>query len=137
MTNTQRSGSHDRLTSERQRLKLTQEKVAAATGVSTATLIGYEQGLRSPPTEFTSRLLPLGFDVHYVMFGSSSSDFASDTLDWELLGRIVTAIYAWCKSRGFEMKPEKFGEVLRILYNESRRQPAEVFDVGRVLKLVA
>ena len=137
MTNPQRGSAPDRLASERQRLKLTQAEVAAATGVSTSTLIGYEQGLRSPPTEYTGRLRALGFDIHYLMFGAPSADFASDTLDWELLGRIVTAIYAWCQSRGFEMKPDKFGEVLRLLYNESRRQPTEVFDVGRVLKLVA
>lgn len=137
MTNSQRDGSHARLASERQRLKLTQAEVAAATGVSTSTLIGYEQGLRSPPTDYTGRLRGLGFDVHFLMFGTPSADFASDTLDWELLGRSVTAIVAWCQSRGFEIKPEKFGEVLRIVYNESRRQSDKQFDVGRVLKLVA
>ncbi len=137
VTNPQRQGPHDRLTSERQRLKLTQVEVAAATGVSTPTVIGYEQGLRSPPTEYTGRLRALGFDVHYLMFGSTSADFASDTLDWELLGNVVTAINTWCQSRGFEMKQEKYGEVLRLLYNESRRHCPEEFDVGRVLKLVA
>ena len=137
MINHQHRGSHDRLASERQRLKFTQAEVAAATGVSTSTQIGYEQGLRSPPTEYTGRLRELGFDVHFLIFGTSSADFASDTLDWELLGRIVTAVFAWCQSRGFEMKAEKFGEVLRVIYNESRRQPAEEFDVGRILSLVA
>ena len=131
-------GLASRLTSERQRLQLTQAQVATATGLSTASQIGYEQGLRSPPTDYTCRLRDLGVDVHYVMYGVSSEDFAADTLDWELLGRIVVAVTSWCESRGFEMKAEKFGEVLRLLYNEYRRRPdVQVMDVGRVLQLVA
>ena len=137
MNTKNQQNAHERLSSERQRLRLTQAEVAAATGVSAATLIGYEQGLRSPSTEYASRLHSLGYDVHYVMFGESSANFAADVLDWDLLGRVVTAIHAWCQSRGLEMKPEKFGEVLRIVYNESQRRPEEEFDVGRVLKLVA
>jgi len=138
MIKTQQEDFSRRLAAERQRLQLTQAEVAAFSGVSPATQIGYEQGLRSPSTEYTGRLRDLGFDVHYVMFGESSEDLASDTLDWELVGRIVSAVSAWCQSRGFEMKPEKYGEVIRLLYNEYRRKPAtEVLDVGRLLKLVA
>lgn len=127
-----------RLAGERQRLQLTQAEVAGAAGVSSATQIGYEQGLRSPPTDYTVRLRELGFDVHFVMFGQASEDEASDRLDWELVGRIVSAVSIWCQARGFEMRPEKFGEVIRLIYNEYRRKPAtEALDVERILKLVA
>lgn len=127
-----------RLVSERQRLQLTQARMASAAGVSTASQIGYEQGLRAPPTDYTSQLQTLGVDVHYVMFGVRMEDFASDTLDWELMGRIGVAVTSWCASRGFEIRADKFGEVLRLLYNECRRRPRhEPVDVSRVLKLVA
>ena len=128
---------HERLTRERQRLKLTQAALAAATGVSTPTVVGYEQGQRSPPTSFTTQLRGLGFDVHYVMYGQPAPDFAADALDWELVGRITTEIFGWCRANGLDLKPEKFGEVLRILYNESRRSTEGPVEVGRVLKLVA
>jgi len=128
---------HERLIRERQRLKLTQAALAAATGVSTPTVVGYEQGQRSPPTTFTTQLRGLGFDVHYVMFGAPAPDFAADVLDWELVGRITTEIFSWCREHGLDVKSEKFGEVLRILYNESRRSSEVTIDVGRVLRLVA
>ena len=128
---------HERLTRERQRLKLTQAALAVATGVSTPTVVGYEQGHRSPPTSFTVQLQALGFDVHYVMYGQPAPDFAADVLDWELVGWITVEIFRWCRANGLDLKPEKFGEVLRILYNESRRSTDGPVEVGRVLKLVA
>ena len=138
MTKDQYKDFGRRLAGERQRLQLTQAGVAGAAGVSAATQIGYEQGLRSPPTDYTARLRELGFDVHLVMFGQASEDEASDRLDWGLVGRIVSAVSSWCQTRGFEMRPEKFGEVIRLIYNEYRRKPAtEVLDVERILKLVA
>lgn len=138
MIKDQQNGFGRRLAGERQRLQLTQAEVAGAAGISAATQIGYEQGLRFPPTDYTARLRELGFDVHFVMFGQASEDEASDRLDWELVGRIVSAVSSWCQTRGFEMRPEKFGEVIRLIYNEYRRKPAtEVLDVERILKLVA
>lgn len=138
MTNIQKEDFGRRLAAERQRLQLTQAEVANSAGVSAATHIGYEQGLRSPSTEYTTHLKELGFDVHFVMFGHSSEALASDILDWELVGRIVSAVTSWCQARGFEMKPEKFGEVIRLIYNERKRKPvAEALDVERILKLVA
>jgi transcriptional regulator with XRE-family HTH domain len=129
---------HRRLISERQRLKLTQQQVATIAGVSVPTQIGYEQGLRSPPSEYMAKLHEPGFDVLFVLLGESTTDLAADAIDWVLMGRIVTAVNAWCASRGVEMSPGKSGPVLRLLYNEFRRKPADAsMDVGVVLELLA
>jgi hypothetical protein len=77
-----------------------------------------------------ARLRELGVDVHFVMFGQASQDEASDRLDWQLVGRIVSVLSSWCQNRGYEMRPDKCGEVIRLLYNEHVPKPAtEVIDV--------
>lgn len=130
------AGLSGRLTSERQRLRLSQAEMAKKTGRARASQVGYEQGIRSPSVDYMCRLRALGVDINFVMFGVSSADFAVDNLDWELLGRIVIVTTNWCQSRGFEMKPEKFGEVLRILYNEHNRRPdTQELAVDRALQL--
>jgi transcriptional regulator with XRE-family HTH domain len=131
-------GFHDRLSSERRRLKRTQADVATSAGVSTPTQVAYEQGVRSPPMDYLCRLRTLGFDFVYLMFDQSSADFAVEKLDWEVMAKIILAVEAWCRLREVEIDPDKMGEVLRLLYNECRRQSeVEPFDVGRILKLVA
>ena len=141
MTDTQRqaglAGLAGRLISERRRLQLTRAQLAAAVGSSGASQTGYEQGDRYPPTDYMCQLRGLGVDVLYVMFGESSQDFVADNLDWELLGRIVAAITRWCQSSGSDLKPEKFGKVFRLLYEEHRRRPdAQEMEVGSILELV-
>lgn len=125
-----------RLASERHRLQLTQAAVADAAGVSVPSQIGYEQGARSPPTDYIVLLRDVGFDPHFLMFGQTAADFAFDTLDWGLVGRIVNATLAWCETNGAVLSEERLAESTRLLYNEYRRKPeTQAINVDRVLRL--
>ena len=59
----------DRFKSERERLALTQPRVADLTGVGKTTVINWEKGLSSPTAVQLSALAEVGLDVLYVVTG--------------------------------------------------------------------
>ena len=59
----------DRFKSERERLALTQPRVADLTGVGKTTVINWEKGLSSPTAVQLSALAEVGLDVLYVITG--------------------------------------------------------------------
>lgn len=59
----------DRFRSERERLSLTQPRVAELTGVGKTTVINWEKGLSSPTAVQLSVLADAGLDVLYVITG--------------------------------------------------------------------
>ena len=62
----------DRFKSERERLALTQPRVADLTGVGKTTVINWEKGLSSPTAVQLSALAEVGLDVLYVITGQRS-----------------------------------------------------------------
>lgn len=62
-------GLADRFKSERERLALTQPRVADLTGVGKTTVINWEKGLSSPTAIQLSALAEVGLDVLYVVTG--------------------------------------------------------------------
>ena len=64
--------SHERFKSERDRLALTQPRVAELAGVGKTTVINWEKGLSSPTAVQLSALAEVGFDVLYVITGQRS-----------------------------------------------------------------
>lgn len=122
---------------ERQRLGLTQARVAILAGVSTPTQVAYEQGVRTPSALYVSRLSAHGFDCEFLLLAERTSDFVSDRFDWSLLGEVLAAIDEWCELRGVGIAEHKRGEVTRLIYEEYRRSATRSFDVGRILSLVA
>ena len=116
----------------------TQAEVAAIGQVSVPTQVAYERGARTPSTDYLRRLRSAGFDVWHLLFDESTGDFVAENVDWNLLGRIAAAMQDWCISRRVEIRADKFGELLRVIYNEYRRKPATTsLDVGRILRLVS
>ena len=59
----------DRFKSERERLALTQPRVAELTGVGKTTVINWEKALSSPTAVQLSALAEVGLDVLYVITG--------------------------------------------------------------------
>lgn len=59
----------DRFKSERERLALTQPRVAELTGVGKTTVINWEKALSSPTAVQLSALAEIGLDVLYVVTG--------------------------------------------------------------------
>lgn len=59
----------DRFKGERERLALTQPRVATLTGVGKTTVINWEKGLSSPTALQLSALAEVGLDVLYVVTG--------------------------------------------------------------------
>jgi transcriptional regulator with XRE-family HTH domain len=67
----------ERLKEERKRLKITQEKLAEAGGVTKRTIIYYEQNKISPPDDFLNKInenVP-GIDVTYIYTGVKKEVF--------------------------------------------------------------
>lgn len=127
-----------RLGAERHRLRMTQVEVAAIGAVSSPTQVAYEQGARSLAMEYLRRLRPAGFDVWHLLFEESFADAAIDAVDWDLIIKLRDAMNEWCTSRGVEIRANKQGEVLRLLYSDYRRKPnGSSIEVDRILKLVA
>lgn len=62
----------DRFKSERERLALTQPRVADLAGVGKTTVINWEKGLSSPTAVQLSALAEVGLDVLYVITGQRS-----------------------------------------------------------------
>lgn len=60
---------HERFKAERERLGLTQPRVAALTGVGKTTVINWEKGSSSPTAVQLSALAECGLDVLYVVTG--------------------------------------------------------------------
>lgn len=63
----------ERLKEERERLKLTQDAFAAIGNISKRAQINYEQGVRSPDTEYLYALSTIGIDVQYIITGQRST----------------------------------------------------------------
>lgn len=63
---------HERFKAERERLGLTQPKVAALTDVGKTTVINWEKGTSSPTAVQLSALADVGLDVLYVVTGKFS-----------------------------------------------------------------
>jgi transcriptional regulator with XRE-family HTH domain len=126
-----------RLALERQRLGLTQARMAALAGISTPTQVAYEHGARTPSALYVSRLAEHGLDVQFVLLGESSNDFVSARFDWARLGEVLVAVEEWCDSHRVRIAGHKRGEVMRLIYEEYRRCTTGLPDVGRILSIVA
>ncbi len=67
----------DRFKSERERLALTQPRVADLAGVGKTTVINWEKGLSSPTAVQLSALAEVGLDVLYVITGQRTGGAAA------------------------------------------------------------
>ncbi|MGQ7242797.1 XRE family transcriptional regulator [Salinicola sp. V024] len=60
----------ERLRQERTRLGMSQEDFGAIGGVKKVAQSNYETGKRHPDTAYLERILQIGVDVHFVLYGS-------------------------------------------------------------------
>jgi len=60
-----------RIKEERERLHLTQAKLAAACGIGRRTLVDWEKGKSSPTAVQLSALLEMGFNIVYILTGET------------------------------------------------------------------
>lgn len=127
-----------RLRLERTRLKLSQAQLAAAGGVSTPSQIGYEQGNRMPVIDYLQGVMAVGVDAGFILTGVPKRVASGESLDWDLLRKIVTGIDEWCGDHEVEIAAEKLGELLKVLYLRfAAAQRVERKELESVLKLVA
>lgn len=57
----------ERIKEERTRLGYTREEVGDRTGITTRTIISYEQGARKPSVEFLMAFAEIGADPYYIL----------------------------------------------------------------------
>lgn len=69
----------ERIESERKRMKLTQEEVAAACGVVRRTQGLYEANHRHPDALYLQRADLLGFDIYFIVTGKPARPGAKGT----------------------------------------------------------
>lgn len=68
------TGIGPRLREERVRLKLSQSALGAIGGVETNAQGNYENGSRSPKSDYLLRIIAAGVDINYVMTGTRPRD---------------------------------------------------------------
>ncbi|SDK77895.1 Peptidase S24-like [Modicisalibacter muralis] len=72
----------ERLRQERTRLGMSQEDFGAHGGVKKVAQSNYETGKRHPDTAYLERIMQIGVDVHFVLYGSRLDiPTSSETLD--------------------------------------------------------
>lgn len=124
-----------RIQAERRRLKLTQNQLARAFGVSRITLAKYEAGRTVPDIRSLALASETaGLDLVYVATGARTAVQRSEP-DWESIGRVLAVVKEVLISRGQEITASLEGYIVGQLYLAMREQeepsrPAPVSDVA-------
>lgn len=114
-------GLPDRLRQERERLGLSQEKLAHLVGVSRVTQNNYEQGVREPGIGYLSSVGQKGCDLRFLLFGESADAHYLDLMDWELHDQVwdwVDRVALDAKGRPYPSKLRK--KFFRLAYRACR-----------------
>jgi transcriptional regulator with XRE-family HTH domain len=115
----------ERLKTERQRLQLTQERMAEVGGVRKNTQCLYEAGRNSPDTEYLQRLGSIGLDIHFLFYGERNRKTLS------VSEQAILAMYQSCSPTMQAMLLAGFG----ILHQINQAQAAGI-DESRIIEAV-
>jgi transcriptional regulator with XRE-family HTH domain len=81
-------GLNDRLRQERERLGVSQDKLARLLGVSRVTQNYYESGSREPSISYLSAFGQNGGNLLYLLFADDSPREYVDLIDWDLIEKV-------------------------------------------------
>lgn len=115
-------GMGDRLREERERLKLSQEEIAAVAGTSRMTPNRYEKGQYLPTLPFLDALNGVGVDVDYVLLGKHG-DVTLSFKDAEQLGVAVSIVSDLLEKHRLEVSDEVKGSLIIKLLRMAELTP--------------
>lgn len=131
-----------RLREERERLNMTQERLAQETGVRRVTVYQYEKGDRLPSLDYLSKAAIAGVSVQYVLFGQRKLIEAGDRfIDADLsadLYRLVEKVAVDAKGRSLhqDVKVALFEELVSVAIN-LRADEVDTAEIDRVVEAFA
>ena len=105
-----------RLSSERRRLGLSQQKVADLIGVSRSAVGMLETDRASLEVQRLLQLGQSGFDVLKILTDEPGRVAAGRILDWNLCVEVTERVSAWEHARGLRLPPDKKALVVKHLY---------------------
>lgn len=124
----------ERIRSERERLKLSQQEVADLTGVRREMWGRYERGAAIPSAEILERFSAHGADAQYLLTGSRAT---TTSLNEMLLRDVIEALEEALAGAGKTMRPSSKAQVIAALYNMySDSESSVTVDKRAVLTLV-
>lgn len=105
-----------RLSAERRRLGLSQQKVADLLGVSRSAIAMLETDRAGLELVRLLRLGEYGYDVMKLLTDEPEQVAAGRILDWNLCTRITERVNEWEQARGLQLPAEKKALVVKHLY---------------------
>lgn len=105
-----------RLSSERRRLGLSQQKVADLLGISRSAVGMLETDRASLEVQRLLQLGQSGYDVLKVLTDEPGRVAAGRILDWNLCVEVTERVSAWEHARGLQLPPDKKALVVKHLY---------------------
>ena len=105
-----------RLSSERRRLGLSQQKVAELLGVSRSAVGMLETDRASLEVQRLLQLGESGYDVLKVLTDEPGRVAAGRILDWNLCVEVTERVSAWEHARGLRLPSDKKALVVKHLY---------------------
>ena len=125
----------NRLSEERRRLNLSQERLAIAMKIGRSAVAMIETDRTGLAAEHFSALEGLGIDVTYVQSGTKKADAIAEDINWQLIEGILDALQKWSTVNKVKLTPKKTTQALKILYADFAAK--ERFDSKRVDDLMA
>ncbi len=139
MTTTE--GVGERLRLERERLRISQEKLADIGGVSRQSQGLYEAGKRVPDANYLTAVAAAGVDAGWIITGRRSAviaaeqhgeRYAAGELDLDRLQAAIEALEEGLRGSGRDLLPQQKAEVIRLIYDLLDEED----NSARVLQLV-
>lgn len=127
-----------RIKTLRQKLGWSLQQMASAAGVSKASQVGYERGLRVPDACYICRLAAEGVDAGYLIWGVEGQ-IVEAAVRWEVVATISECIESWSEHLGTgHLARDRRQWLLRHLYDLLReRSVIDTEEVNSMLALVS
>lgn len=120
----------NRLSEERRRLNLGQERLALVLKIGRSAVAMIETGRTGLAAEHYAALEGLGIDISYVQSGVKKADAVAKDINWQLIEGILSALNKWSNLNKVKLTPKKTAQALKILYADFAAK--EKFDSSRV-----
>lgn len=112
----------ERVRQIRKGLNLNQEAFGVLIGVKSSTVSKYENGESDAGALTFNAIAKLGDkSLDWLITGQEpeSSNYPASAFDWELHNEISTMIGEVGVDLGIKIKPEKLGDIIKMIYDES------------------
>jgi len=127
----------ERLREERVLLKLTQQDLASAMGVSKGSQVNYEAGTRPFDVHYLAKAHDAGVDIVHVITGKSLAQVAVENFDWAQHDFVLQSIESWLLEANLELPLDSKMSLLRRIMRINARKKRDGSDIMEMLRNAA